>query len=63
MEEEGHTVKFIRACAYGEKVCARYQDEEGFMVAADMWIRIAQMCRFFLCEGGGGGGADGCLGG
>ena len=50
MEDDGHTAKFIRACMHGEKVCAQYQEheKEGFVVRGDMWIKIAQMCKFPL---------------
>lgn len=52
-EDDGHVVKFIRACMHGERICAQYQDheKEGFVVQGDMWIKIAQMCKFSYGRG------------
>jgi len=46
LDDDGHAVKFVRACMNGERVCAEFQDHEqlGFVVRGDMWIRIAHMC-------------------
>ena len=42
--DDGHAVKFVRACAHGEKLCAGWLKGKG--VEGDMWIKIAQMCKF-----------------
>ena len=42
-EEDGHVVKLIRVAALGERVCSAYQNDEGFVLKNDMWVRVAQM--------------------
>lgn len=48
LEDDGHVAKFIRTTAYGEKICAAYQNKEGFPIDGDMWIRVAQMCKLIF---------------
>lgn len=44
-EDDGHTIKVIRALAHGERVCGQYPDgENGMLVKKDMWIKLAAMC-------------------
>lgn len=40
--DDGHLIKFIRALAYGERVC---QESEGqsLPISGDMWLRIGNM--------------------
>lgn len=41
--DDGHTSKFVRALANGEKVCKRYEHLEGFVVKGDMWKILGNM--------------------
>lgn len=47
VEDDGHTIKAIRALAHGEKLCARYHDVDGLdlPVVGDMWMKVAAMCE------------------
>ncbi|KAF2024382.1 hypothetical protein EK21DRAFT_94126 [Setomelanomma holmii] len=42
-EDDGHASKLIRALAYGEQVCKKFERKEGFMVKGDMWKKIGHM--------------------
>lgn len=44
-EDDGHTIKVIRALAHGERVCGQYLNgENGMLVKKDMWVKLAAMC-------------------
>lgn len=44
--EDGHASKLVRMLGLGEKVCKGYEGKEGFLVQGDMWLRLANMCKF-----------------
>jgi len=44
VKDDGHAAKFIRACVNGQRFGVQYQDQAGFVVKGDMWLKIAQMC-------------------
>ncbi|KAL2859779.1 uncharacterized protein BJX67DRAFT_387296 [Aspergillus lucknowensis] len=41
--DDGHVAKFVRALKNAEEVCKDFEDDAGFMVKGDMWLRIARM--------------------
>ncbi|KAF2743250.1 hypothetical protein M011DRAFT_411074 [Sporormia fimetaria CBS 119925] len=41
--DDGHTSKFIRALANGEKVCRKWEGEDGFVIKGDMWKLLGHM--------------------
>lgn len=46
-EDDGHTIKTIRALVNGERISAKYQDVVERMdlpIVGDMWLKIAAMC-------------------
>ena len=41
--DDGHCVKFVRACLNGERVCRGREGEKGIVMTGDMWIKLANM--------------------
>lgn len=50
VEDDGHTIKTVRALVNGERVCANYSNVPGmeFPVVGDMWRNIAAMSECYL---------------
>lgn len=42
-EDDGHSSKLVRALAHGEQACAKYEDNEGFVIKGDMWRKLGHM--------------------
>ncbi|KAF4772085.1 hypothetical protein N7455_008991 [Penicillium solitum] len=40
--DDGHLIKFIRALAYGERVCQESEDQS-LPISGNMWLRIGNM--------------------
>jgi hypothetical protein len=43
VEDDGHTIKTIRALAHGERLAARYGEKLNLPVVGNMWRKIAAM--------------------
>ncbi|KAI5839496.1 hypothetical protein DFP73DRAFT_598482 [Morchella snyderi] len=43
VEDDGHTIKAVRALAYGERLAVRYGEELNLPVVGNMWRKIAAM--------------------
>ena len=43
--DDGHLVKFVRAVAYGQKVCQSFEGDtmHEMPISGDMWLRIGNM--------------------
>lgn len=49
VQDDGHTIKVIRALVNGERLTAKYRDISKRMdlpVVSDMWLKIAAMCQY-----------------
>ncbi|RAL09166.1 questin oxidase family protein [Aspergillus homomorphus CBS 101889] len=44
-EDDGHLAKLVRALANGERACRPFENQRGWPVRGDMWLRIANMGR------------------
>jgi len=44
IKDDGHSAKFIRACAHGAKFCRPWEDRPEFVMKSDMWMKMALMC-------------------
>jgi hypothetical protein len=52
IQDDGHTVKVIRALIHGQQVCKEYESKDNFVVKGDMWQRIGHMCKYLShCRG------------
>ncbi|KAK2743543.1 hypothetical protein FQN57_004840 [Myotisia sp. PD_48] len=41
--DDGHAVKLVRLLALGERLCKPYEDNEGFPIVGDMWLKLGNM--------------------
>lgn len=42
-EDDGHTAKFVRALAHGQRASAPFEEKEGWPIQGDSWLKLAQM--------------------
>jgi hypothetical protein len=50
VKDDGHTIKFIRACIHGAKFCRPWQDRPEFVMKDDMWMKMALMCKYHIAR-------------
>jgi hypothetical protein len=51
-EDDGHTPKLVRALAHGEQVCKKFEEDEGFRIKGDMWLKLGNMAIDSVESGG-----------
>ena len=51
IDDDGHTSKFIRTLANGEKVCQPWEEKRDFRIKGKDWLQMANMgtCIVSLC--------------
>ena len=42
-EDDGHASKLVRALKHGEHICKPYNDDPGFRIKKDMWLKLGHM--------------------
>ncbi|KAL8659838.1 MAG: hypothetical protein Q9226_000203, partial [Calogaya cf. arnoldii] len=42
-EDDGHASKLVRALKNGEQICKPYNDDPGFRIKKDMWLKLGHM--------------------
>ncbi|KAL8849575.1 MAG: hypothetical protein Q9221_005449 [Calogaya cf. arnoldii] len=42
-EDDGHASKLVRALKHGEHICKPYNDDSGFRIKKDMWLKLGHM--------------------